>query len=398
MSIVGLGADGVPSLTEAARAAVLEAELVVGGGRQLELIEPLIKGQRMAWPSPFAAGIDAVVARRGKSTCVLASGDPFFYGVGASLAKHVSADEWQCFPAPSSLSLAAARLGWPLQDVDVISLHGRHLSSVIRHLQPGRQLFALTWDERTPRELSQLLCARGFGDSRIHVLEELGAPEERVRSCLLRDFDLRDVATLNLVALELVAAPDALVIPCRGSLPDSMFENDGQLTKQDIRALTLTALAPRAGELLWDVGAGAGSIAIEWLLSHTANRAIAIECEAERCARIRRNAQHLGAPTLQIVEAEAPHGLSSLAAPDAVFVGGGGGDARVFEACFQALRVGGRLVMNAVALETEALLFTLYKQHGGQLRRFSVESAAALGSMTSFRAALPVTQWRLVKS
>lgn len=392
-----MGADGAPSLAPAARAAVEGAELVAGSRRQLQLIEPLRSGLTLVWPSPLAEGIAQVLARRGRPTCVLASGDPFFYGIGATLAPALVRGEYVCYPAPSSVSLAAACLGWPLHDTDVVSLHGRDLELAIRYLQPNRRLLALSWDRHTPQALAQLLTQRGFGESRMHVLESLGSRAERVRTCRAEAFDITEIEDLNLVALELTRRTGALVIPYRASLPDAAFEHDGQLTKQDVRAVTLSALAPAAGARLWDVGAGAGSIAIEWLLSHPACRASAIEQDPVRCERIRRNARALGVPGLEVVHARAPAGLSDLASPDAVFIGGGGADVALFESCWRALQSGGRLVMNSVSLETEALVLRLYAEYGGELRRLSFESASRLGTMTSFRPALPVVQWRVDK-
>jgi precorrin-6Y C5,15-methyltransferase (decarboxylating) len=401
LSIVGLPAGDLASfpLPAAARAAIEAAELVVGSRRQLDLVRDLVRDEAkvMTWPSPLADGVANVLARRGRRTCVLASGDPFFYGIGATLAPHLERSEFVCHPAPSSVSLAAARLGWPLQDTELVSLHGRELSGVIPYLQPGRRVLALSWDRRTPGELASLLTARGFGSSQLLVLEDLGSVTERVRGCRACDFDLAEVADLNLIGLQLTAADDAQVMPVRGSLPDAAFEHDGQLTKQDIRALTLSALAPFAGARLWDVGAGAGSIAIEWMLAHPACRAIAIEARAERAERIGRNATALGVPGLKVVQARAPEALADLPAPDAVFIGGGASESGVFGACWSALRRGGRLVVNAVTLESQAQLFAWYAAHGGELCRLSIEHAVPLGSLTSWRPAMPITQWRVRK-
>jgi precorrin-6Y C5,15-methyltransferase (decarboxylating) len=397
LSIVGLGADGVRGLAETARAAIAQAELVAGSARQLQLVQALVTRETLVWPSPLADGIAKILDRRGRSTCVLASGDPFWFGIGATLALRVPPHELACFPAASSMSLAAARLGWPLQDVQVVSLHGRDLQLIIAHLAPARRLIVLSWDAHTPGKLSELLCQRGFGASRMHVLEMLGGASERVRSCSAADFALRDVTDLNLVALELRAEARALYMPSRGSLPDSAFEHDGQITKQDIRALTLSALAPYPGARLWDVGAGSGSIAIEWMLSHPSCSAHAIERDPERCARIRKNASALGVPGLELVEATAPAGLERLPTPDAIFIGGGVGDAAIFQACWAALRSGGRLVINAVTLQSEGLLTQWHHAHRGELRRFSIEHAEPLGSLTGWRPARPVTQWRVQK-
>lgn len=396
LSIVGVGADGEHGLSASARRCIAEAEQVVGSARQLALVAPLVTGEVLEWPSPFSLGVARVLERRGRSTCVLASGDPFFFGVGATLAPHLARGEFVCHPAPSSLSLAAARLGWPLQDTDVVSLHGRGLHEIIRYLVPGRRVLALSWDRETPAKLCELLVARGFGGSRLFVLEALGGATERVREALAEGFDLGDVQDLNVVALEAVASREALPLPCRASLPDARFEHDGQLTKRDVRAITLSALAPRPGARLWDVGAGSGSIGIEWMLSHPACRALAIERDAERCARILRNAQHLGAPQLEVRHGVAPAALAGLPAPDAVFVGGGANDS-VLEACWDALPGGGRLVVNAVALETQALLLEAYRRRGGELCRISLSAAAPLGTLTCFRPALAVLQWRIDK-
>lgn len=397
LAIVGLSAEGIGALSEAARGAVASSELVVGSGRQLELVRALIAGETMTWPTPLAVGVAQLWQRRGRSTCVLASGDPFWYGIGATLAPQLQPGEFVCFPAPSSLSLAAARLGWALQDVDVVSLHGRDLHGVIPYLQPGRRVLALSWDQRTPPALAALLTQRGFGNTRMHVLEELAGPDERVRSAHAHSFALGEIAALNLVALELVATPTAFSLPCRVSLPDEAFEHDGQLTKRDIRAVTLSALAPRPGALLWDIGAGSGSIGIEWLLSHPACTAIAIERDAQRRERIESNARRLGVPALRVLAAHAPRGLEELPVPDAVFIGGGASDPTLFEYVWSVLPSGGRLVINAVVLETEAQLMRWYAAHGGELCRLSVEHAEPLGSFTGWRPARPVTQWRVTK-
>jgi precorrin-6B C5,15-methyltransferase / cobalt-precorrin-6B C5,C15-methyltransferase len=394
---VGIGADGEPGLGWAARRAIEQSELVVGSERQLGLVRALLHGDTLVWPSPFALGITRLLARRGQPTTVLASGDPFCFGVGSTLAPHLDPGEYVCHPAPSSLSLAAARLGWALQDTEVVSLHGRDLHAVIRYLQPGRRVLALSWDGETPAELARLLTARGMGDSRLTVLEALGGPEERMRACSARELGLTDVLDLNIVGLEIQAEAHAWVLPCRASLPDTAFENDGQLTKQDVRAITLSALRPRPGARLWDVGAGAGSVAIEWLLAHPACCASAIEREPARCERIQRNARALGTPNLEVVQGSAPQALSGLSTPDAVFIGGGASEPGLIEQCWAALAPGGRLVVNAVSLETEARLLAAYAEYGGELRRVCIESAVALGSMSAFRPALPVVQWRIDK-
>jgi precorrin-6Y C5,15-methyltransferase (decarboxylating) len=362
----------------------------------LELESPLA-AQALSWPSPFAEGYALVLARRGQPTCVLASGDPFHYGVGAELARLIPADEITCFPQPSAFSLAAARMGWSLPDCDCVSLHGRALERIIPSLQPGAKIIALAWDGTTPGKLADLLKERGFGASAITVLEAMGGPRERIRHAVAGDFNLSGIDPLNTIALEVVAAKDARVVTLAPGLDDSWFENDGQLTKAEMRALTLAALAPKAGELLWDIGAGAGSIGIEWCLRHPRNCCIGIEERLERAERARRNALDLGATALDIQVGRAPEALAGLPAPDAVFIGGGASEEGVFDAAWAALKPGGRLVINAVTLETETLLGTLYHRYGGTMRRLALSRLERVGGMHGWRAAMPVTQWVVTK-
>ncbi|TGE01943.1 precorrin-6y C5,15-methyltransferase (decarboxylating) subunit CbiE [Methylobacterium nonmethylotrophicum] len=394
--IVGIGEDGRAGLSPAAAAALDRAGLVVGGRRHLELAAPL-SAETLAWPSPLAEAYPAILARRGQPTCVLATGDPFHYGVGAELARLVPAGEIAAYPQASAFSLAAARLGWPLAETACLTLHGRALERVIPHLQPGARLLVLSWDGATPDKLAALMTARGFPRSRLTVLEAMGGPRERRRSALAAEFSEGEIDPLNTIAVEVVAEPDARVIPLSPGLDDAWFETDGQLTKAEIRAVTLAALRPRAGQLLWDVGAGSGSISIEWCLLHPASRAVAVEAREERAARIRRNALDLGVPDLAVVVGRAPEALAALPAPDAAFLGGGVSDPALVAAVLEALPVGGRLVANAVTLESEALLLRLHSERGGTLRRLSVARAEPVGHLTGWRPAMPVTQWALTK-
>jgi precorrin-6B C5,15-methyltransferase / cobalt-precorrin-6B C5,C15-methyltransferase len=393
---VGIGEDGVEGLSAVARALVSGADVVFGGKRHLALAAPLIRGAARAWPSPLEQGVADVLARRGGQVCVLASGDPFHYGIGAVLARHVDPGETIVMPAPSAFSLAAARLGWALADCALVSLHGRALDLVRPHLHPGARVLALTSDGDGPPALARLLAAAGFGDSRLTVLEALGGARERIRAATAAGFDLGAVDPLNTVAIEVIAAPGARIIARAAGLPDELFEHDGQITKREVRAVTLSALVPRRHETLWDIGAGAGSVAIEWMLADVSLRAIAIEARADRAARIARNAAALGVPGLEIVHGTAPAALSGLRTPDAIFIGGGANDA-VLDAVTTALRPGGRLVVNAVTLETEALLIARHHELGGALTRIAIERAEPIGNMTTWRPALPVTQWTWVK-
>jgi precorrin-6Y C5,15-methyltransferase (decarboxylating) len=323
LSIVGIGEDGIDALSPVARGLIGDAEIVFGGKRHLALAAALIRGAARPWPSPFDRAVDEVLAQRGRQICVLASGDPFVYGVGAVLTRQIDPAETLVVPAPSAFSLAAARLGWALPETAQVSLHGRTLDLVRPHLQHGMRVLALTSGGDGPAELARLMVRSGFGESHFIVLEALGGIRERIRATTAANFDFREVNDLNVVAIEMKAGPDARVIARAPGLPDAMFEHDGQITKREIRAVTLSSLAPCRGELLWDIGAGSGSVAIEWMLADPSLRAIAIERRTDRAARIRRNAALFGVPGLEIVEGEAPIALECLPRPDAIFIGGG---------------------------------------------------------------------------
>jgi precorrin-6Y C5,15-methyltransferase (decarboxylating) len=397
LSIVGIGEDGVKGLSPVARGLVSRAEIVFGGTRHLELAATLIRGETKPWPSPFSRAVEEVMAERGRQVCVLASGDPFFYGVGSVLAGHVTPEETLVVPAPSAFTLAAARLGWPLPETVLVSLHGRAIERIRPHLHPGARILALTSDSEGPATLAQILTKAGFGESRLTVLEALGGAYERVRTRTAAEFDLADVVALNTVAIEVEAAPDARIIAYTPGLADALFEHDGQITKREIRAITLSALAPLRGELLWDIGAGSGSVAIEWMLADPSMRAVAIEANTDRAARITRNAASLGVPGLEIVGGRAPEALAELATPDAIFIGGGASDEGMLDAAVAALRSGGRLVVNAVTLITEAELIVRHAALGGELVRIALARAEPLGGKTGWRPARPVTQWMWVK-
>ncbi len=397
LSIVGIGEDGLAGLGDEAKTAVSAAEIVFGGARHLELADAAIRGERQVWLSPFERSVEAVLAARGRPVVVLASGDPFFYGVGVTLSRRIARAEMRVFPAPSTFSLAASRLGWALQDTVCVSLHGRPIDLIRPHLHPGSRILALTSDSDGPAALAALLAESGFGGSTLTVLEALGGARERVSGHRADRFALVDADMLNVCAVEVAAGADARVLAFTPGLDDGLFEHDGQITKREVRALTLSALAPKRGELLWDIGAGSGSIGIEWMLADPSLRAIAIEGHAERAARIRRNAKNFGVPGLAVVEGTAPEALAGLAAPDAVFMGGGGSEAGVMAAALAGLKPGGRLVANAVTTEMEAVLLAHHARLGGSLIRVDIARASPVGNMTGWRPAMPVTQWRWVK-
>ncbi|TIO09293.1 precorrin-6y C5,15-methyltransferase (decarboxylating) subunit CbiE [Mesorhizobium sp.] len=397
LTVIGIGEDGVAGLGDEAKRLIAEAEFVFGGTRHLALVASLAKGEARAWPTPFDTEMRDVLALAGRRVCVLASGDPFFHGVGVILARKIAIEEMRVIPAPSAMSLAAARLGWALQDVETLSLHGRSLDLIRPLLHPGARILALTSDSDAPAAIAHLLTEVGFGASRLTILEALGGPNERLRPARADVFDLEKINPLNVLAIEVESVSEARILPLASGLADHLFEHDGQITKREIRAITLSALAPRRGELLWDIGAGSGSIGIEWMLAHPSMRAIAVEADPARAARIRRNASNCGVPGLAVVEGSAPQALVGLETPDAIFIGGGGSDLSVLDAAIDALPAGGRLVANAVTLEMESLLLSRHASLGGDLTHIAISRASPVGSMQAWRPAMPVTQWSWVK-
>ncbi|OXM70991.1 precorrin-6y C5,15-methyltransferase (decarboxylating) subunit CbiE [Amycolatopsis sp. KNN50.9b] len=386
---MGVPADGWAGLTEPARAEIAAAEVLFGGRRQLDLVP--LDVDKVPWPSPLLPALDGLFAEHaGRRIGVLASGDPLLSGIGTTLVRRFGADSVRIVPAVSSVALARARMGWSAEETEVVSVVGRSVHRVSRALAPKARLVVLSSDADTPAQLAQVLVARGFGESKLTVLEQLGGPAERRAEGFARDWSHPAGDPLNVVAVE-CAGP---ALPTLPGLPDDAFEHDGQITKRDLRACALARLAPVAGELLWDVGAGAGSVGIEWSRAHPANRAIAVERSAGRAARIQRNADRLGVPELRVVTGTAPEALADLPTPDAVFVGGG---LASLDACLAALRPGGRLVAHAVTLESEQVLASAYRRHDGELIRIAVEHAAPLGGFTGWTPARTVTQWSFVK-
>jgi precorrin-6B C5,15-methyltransferase / cobalt-precorrin-6B C5,C15-methyltransferase len=396
LSVVGIGEDGVAGLGEPARDALRQARTLFGGRRHLALV-PDRGEERIPWPSPFSAAFDMLLARRGTPVCVLASGDPMWFGIGASVSRLLAAGELRVYPAPSSFSLAAARLGWPLQDAVCLSVHGRPLEALHAHIHPGARLLILSEDGRTPAAVARLLRGRGFGPTRLSVLEHLGGAMARSLEGRAADWAYDNVAVLNLVAAHCLPNPDAVRLSTLAGLPDSAFVHDGQLTKRDVRAATLARLAPSPGELLWDIGAGCGSIGIEWVRAHPSCRAIAVEADAERCRLVEQNRQRLGVPGLHIVHGRAPEMLEGLDVPQAIFIGGGLGDGALLERCWSTLPPGGRLVVNAVTLQSEAVLTQWRQRIGGELTRITVMHAAPLGRFDTWRPAMPVTVFSATK-
>jgi len=410
LTVVGIGADGWPGLAGSSQGALASAEVVLGSERQLALLPAELTAERVPWPSPLLPALPGLLAAHsGRVICVLASGDPMFHGIGATLVRLLGAGRVRVLPHPSSVSLAAARLGWALPGVDVLSLVTAPVAEMHPLVHPGRRILVLSRDGSTPAEVAALLTARGYGDSSLTVLSSLGSPSATIHTgtasawAAAHDIDGpagptagSDLDPLNIVAVECVGA--GRPVPLVPGLPDDLYASDGQLTKREVRAVTLATLGPQPGELLWDVGAGSGSIAIEWMRSHRACRAIAVESSPDRVARIVANAEALGVPGLRVVEGRAPDALAGLPAPAVIFIGGGLTRDGVVEACLAALPEGGRLVANAVTLESEAVLAGLHGKLGGELTRIAVNRAAPVGGFTGWRAMMPVTVWAWVKT
>ena len=395
LTIVGVGDGGLASLTGEAMDALDQAATIFGGERHLAM---LVKGraETILWDTPFAAALARLLERAGTPTVVLATGDPMWFGVGATLARHVSPQAMRVLPAPSSFSLAAAKLGWPLQSTTCLTVHGRPVDQLSRQLFPGERLLILSADGASPREIARLLTSRGFGQSRLVVMEHLGGEKEQIRNAIAAEYDLEDEADLNLVGVDCVAGRAATPRPTVAGLPDDAFVHDGKMTKRTLRALAIAALEPMPGALLWDVGAGAGSIAVEWLRGAPRNSAIAIEPRADRCAMIAENAATLGVPELLIVEGKAPEALNNLDEPDAIFIGGGLSDG-VFDAAWAALKPGGRMVAHAVTLESEAILIELHGRLGGELMRIAIDRAEKVGPFRGLKPSMPVIHWHVTK-
>ncbi|MBZ5488387.1 precorrin-6y C5,15-methyltransferase (decarboxylating) subunit CbiE [Halomonas aquamarina] len=392
LTMIGWGESGTAGLTAASRKALEDAEIVFGARRHLRLL-PALCAEVRQWPVPFSEGIPLLLAERGRRVVMLVSNDPFWFGAGTSITRHLEPGEWQALAAPSTFSLAAARLGWGLERCVCLGLHAQPLTRVRRHLQPGQRLLVLLRDGAAVSELTTLIKSYGFADSRITALEALGGEHERVRHFGVGQVP-EDIAHPVAVALEVAGAGPA--IPLTPGLPDTFFEHDGQITKQAVRALTLAALAPKPGERLWDIGTGSGSVAIEWLLAHPENQAIGFEQHFDRADRARRNADNLGVDWLEVKEGAAVEALESAELPHAVFIGGGLNQA-LLDALWKLLAPGTRVVANAVTLESEALLAHWHQQAGGELLRLELSSAAPLGTRRGWKASYPIVQWRGVR-
>jgi precorrin-6Y C5,15-methyltransferase (decarboxylating) len=395
--VVGIGADGWDGLAPTSRAEVERAEVLVGSRRQLALVPESVPADRVPWPSPLSEALPGLLEdHAGRAVVVLASGDPMLSGIGTTLTRLLGPERVRVLPAPSSVSLACARLGWAVEDTCVVTLVGRPVELLHPHVQPGARLLVLGSDGGTPALVARLLADRGYGQSVVTVLGGLGGPEESVRTGTAATWS-QPAPALVVTAVECRAERGTMPLPTTPGLPDGAYESDGQLTKSEVRAVTLSRLAAVPGQLLWDVGAGSGSIGIEWMRAHPTCRAVAVEADEERAARIARNASRLGVPYLRVVHGSAPEVLGRLSPPDAVFIGGGLTTPLLLDSCWEALPPGGRLVANAVTVESEAVLASWHARVGGELVRIAVQRAEPVGTFTGWRAAMPVTIWSVTR-
>lgn len=395
LSIVGIGEDGLDGITAAARVVIETADILIGGERHLAMV-PAKDGdqRRITWSTPLLAQADSIADHKGRRVCVLASGDPMWFGIGTTLAKRVAADEIAVIPHAGAFSLAAARLLWPLDAVDCLSLHGRPLDLLAAFLHPGARLLLLTENGAAPAKIAEYLTRRGFGSASLTVLEHLGGAQENILTGTAKIWPHGPCADLNTMAVQVNDGPGLTRL---AGLDDDLYLHDGNITKREIRAMTLARLSPFPGDLLWDVGAGSGSISIEWLRADRRNRAIAIENKDSRRSMIAQNAAALGVPQLEINGNAVPGALDGLPEPDAIFIGGGVTAEGLIERCWQALKPGGRLVANVVTLEGEGLLVQARQTHGGDLARFMVQRAERVGRFHGWHAMMPITQWSVIK-
>jgi precorrin-6B C5,15-methyltransferase / cobalt-precorrin-6B C5,C15-methyltransferase len=398
LSIVGIGESGLVELNSSARRLFDRATIIVGGHRHLSMLDPTDRRDRILWTSPLEQSIESILQHRGIPVCILASGDPLCYGIGVTLLQYVSIDEINIIPAPSTFSLVCARLGWSLTTVETLSLCGRSPDFLAAILAPGAKLILLSAGADTPQIVADLLTQSGYGNSPMTVLEHLGGERERLISDIAKSWSKSDLAALNAIAVECIISPNITPLNRLPGLPDSAYHHDGQLTKREVRAITLAALAPMPGELLWDVGAGCGSIGIEWLRSHPSCRAIAIEQHPHRLKFIADNMTALGTPHLQLIQGKAPTALVDLPTPDAIFIGGGTTSEGLLDTCWGALRSGGRLVANAVTVESELQLLQWHQQVGGELSRIAIQRTQSIGTFLGWKPLIPITQLVVFKN
>jgi precorrin-6Y C5,15-methyltransferase (decarboxylating) len=398
LSIVGIGEDGLSGISDLAVSLIHQGEIVIGGSRHLAMIPVITTQQRLTWSRPINDSVQEILTYRGRRVCVLASGDPLFYGIGTTLLREVPIEEMTIIPSPSALSLGCAKLGWSIPEVDIVSLCGRPICLLNSYLYDQARLIVLSGDRSTPEKVAENLVSNGFGQSPMTILEHLGGVKEKVMTTIASSFNIQSIADLNLIAIQVVGDTPNRGLSRLSGLPDEVFHHDGQITKREVRSITLSNLAPLPGQLLWDVGAGCGSISIEWLRSHPRCVAYAIEHHPQRLQYIADNAQALGVPNLQIIAGLAPDRLMDLPTPDAIFIGGGVTQERVLEVCWRSLKMGGRLVVNAVTLESEQKVIKSYQELGGELIKINIQRTTAIGNFTGWKNLSSITQWTIIKN
>ena len=396
LTIVGMGEDGWEGLSNRARLAIKSTDVIVGSTRLFNLL-PNIKVERQEWPQPFSAVIEKIKPLAGRNTVILATGDPLNFGIARKLLEFIPFDEMTIIPHVTAFALAASRMGWSLPDCDCFTIHGRPAANVETFIQPNARLLVLTEDDTSIAEVCRRLLARGFKNSEITVLENMGGQKERLTSFAANANPNLEWSPLNVLAIHCIAGPEAKIYSRVAGLPDEAFVHDGQLTKREVRAATLAALAPAPDQLLWDIGAGCGSVSIEWMRSTRGCEAYAIEHNDDRLKMIANNADQLGTPRLKVISGKAPEALNGLPAPDAVFIGGGVGNAGVFETAWQNLKSGGRLVCNVVTIEGEMHLYDLQEKHGGDLVRINVSTLTKVGPYRAMKPRMSVVQWKVIK-
>jgi len=394
LHVVGIGEDGMDGLSPATRAILEAAEVIIGGDRHHRLSDS-VNAERVAWPHPFDALIDTLKGMKGRRVVVLATGDPLWFSIGARIGREIPTSEIVFHPQLSAFQLASARMGWSIADVETLTVHGRAVEQMIAFIQPHQRLLILTTGAETPSQIAGFLTERGFGKSQMTVLAAMGGENEQRFDGVAESWN-HTVPAFNTLAVDCIAAPDAALLPRVPGLADELFQHDGTMTKQEVRAVTLAKLMPMRGALLWDIGTGCGSVAVEWMRAARYARAIGIEPRADRRAMAAANALALGVPKLDLIDGMVPAALAGLESPDAIFIGGGLSD-ETFQAAWAALKPLGRLVANAVTLESETTLAALHARHGGQLVKLSVNRAEPVGSYRGWRPLMPVTQWSLIK-
>lgn len=391
ITVIGIGADGLNGLSESSRTLVSAADFLVGGERHQSMVADT-RAERLTWSCGLSSAMEQIARWRGRNVVVLASGDPMSFGAGTTLSRHFGADEIRIVPSPGAFSLACARMVWSLPDVVTMTVHGRDHEVLNLHIRPGARIIALSWNGNSPATLAGILRNCGFGSSTMTVFSDMGADRERRFEGVASNWGYGDIPDLNTVCIECIADEDATWWPRLPGLPEEAFEHDGQITRREVRAVTLASLAPVPGETLWDVGAGCGSVSIEWLRSTDGTDAIAIERDPGRAAHIHANAKTLGVPRLDIVTGPAPGTLAGLSSPDAIFVGGGVSDHAVLDTCWNRLCSGGRMVVNAVTLESQSLITGFGGDRGGTFTRLSVARSGSVGRLTALRPMMDILQ------